>query len=73
MEEEAQFVLLARLLGPGKELAAQEVKVPYIIGENGSGIAPATPSSWAATQRSTSSTRSVRVRNSSSRASTRGS
>lgn len=37
LEEEAQFVKLARLLGPGKELAAQEVKVPYIIGENGSG------------------------------------
>ena len=37
LEEEAQFVTLARLLGPGKELAAQEVKVPYIIGENGSG------------------------------------
>ena len=37
LEEEAQFVLLTRLLGPGKELAAQEVKVPYIIGESGSG------------------------------------
>jgi len=37
LEEEAQFVMLARLLGPGKELAAQEVKVPYIIYENGSG------------------------------------
>ena len=31
LEEEAQFVLLARLLGPGKELAAQEVKVPFFI------------------------------------------
>jgi hypothetical protein len=36
LPEEAQCIMLHRLRGPGKELSAQDIKVPYTINENGS-------------------------------------
>ena len=37
LEEEVKHIVLRRLLGPGKELEEMNVKVPYIVGEGGSG------------------------------------